>query len=351
MNEQLVAFLRTQWPDAESIEIEQFSILTGGYSQETYRFDARVRRGGTEEQVPLILRKDPPLVTDILKTSRRIEHDLLKALCEKTSIPVSLCYGVAEEGFSDTPAMVIQRVRGSGQVSELFNGGASAEHAEQVATQLCEKIAELHMTDPKVLDPHGRLNDPRNEGIDISSWDRYMETTFEYYIRGYDAGAFAPMPNVMDVYLTIRRNKPRPRQLCVVHGDFNPANFLYEGGELTAIIDWENAHIGDPREDLGWMKHMDLLSNTNVYGSVKEDGGFLGHYNRITGQDITEEEVEYFRLFGTANIAMGVLSAMKRRLERQHSELLHLYLMQPVMASAFLWAQMLGYPMPQPAGA
>jgi aminoglycoside phosphotransferase (APT) family kinase protein len=28
----------------------------------------------------------------------------------------------------------------------------------------------------------------------------------------------------------------------LVHGDFNPANFLYDNGRVTALIDWENAH-------------------------------------------------------------------------------------------------------------
>ena len=68
----------------------------------------------------------------------------------------------------------------------------------------------------------------------------------------------------LDLFLTLRRNKPRPLPLVLVHGDFNPANFLYEGGRVTALIDWENSRIGDPREDLGWMTTMDILSNTNV---------------------------------------------------------------------------------------
>ncbi|MCK9517636.1 MAG: phosphotransferase family protein [Dehalococcoidia bacterium] len=347
MHVQLTDFLRAQWPDAEEIMIEEFAVLAGGYSQETYRFDARVRRSGREERLPLILRKNPPLEADILPTSREQEHRILCAVKQHTTIPVSTSYCVAHDpAILGTPAMVIERVRGSGQVSDLFNGGPAATQAENVATQLCEKIAELHLADPKKIDPDGALADPRGVGIDVSSWDRYMESTFDYYIRGYDESDFSPLPNVLDTYLAIRRNKPRPLQLSVVHGDFNPANFLYEDGNLTALIDWENCHIGDPREDLGWMKHMDLLSNTNVFGSVKENGGFLGHYNKITGFNVTEEEVEYFRLFGAANIAIPVLGAVKKRVDRKHTELLHLYLMQPILVSAFAWAQMLGYPMP-----
>lgn len=351
MQEQLSAFLRRQWPDATEIAIEEFAVLTGGYSEETYRFDACIRRAGGEERIPLILRKDPPPASDILPTSRRQEHQLLCRIREHTPIPVSRSYFVEEDqGTFGACAMVIERVAGSGQVSDLFNGGPAAAQAEWVATQLCEMIAQLHLTDRAKIDPEGMLSDPRHVGIDVSSWDRYMETTFDYYIDGYESGAFAPMPNVLDAYFAIRRRKPRPLDLCVVHGDFNPANFLYRDGNLAAIIDWENAHIGDPREDLGWMKQMDLLSNTNVFGSVREDGGFLGHYNRITGFGVTEEELDYFRLFGTANIAIPVLSGMKRRLDGEHSELLHLYLLQPVLVSQLAWGQLLGYPMPGMGG-
>lgn len=38
----------------------------------------------------------------------------------------------------------------------------------------------------------------------------------------------------------------------IVHGDFGPQNTLFDGGVLTALIDWEFAHIGQPLEDLAW---------------------------------------------------------------------------------------------------
>lgn len=347
MHEQLRQFLKAQWPDAEHVAVEDFAIIAGGYSEETFRFDCRVRRGGGEEVIPMILRKDPPPAVNILPTSREQEHRLLQRVREHTRIPVSRSYFVAQERHTfGEPAMLIERMPGSGQVSELFHGGPCAHMAESVATDLCELIAELHLADHRALNADGALDDPRGAGIDTSSWDRYMETTFDYYINGYEAGAFVPLPNVMDVYLEMRRRKPRPLHLTVVHGDFNPSNFLYKDGKVTALIDWENTHIGDPREDLGWMKQMDLLSNTDIMGSVKVDGGFIGHYNRITGFDVTEEEVEYFRLFGTANIAIPVLSAVKRRCDKEAMELLTLYIIQPALVSTIAWAQMLGYPMP-----
>lgn len=37
----------------------------------------------------------------------------------------------------------------------------------------------------------------------------------------------------------------------LVHGDYRTGNFLEQGGRITAILDWELVHLGDPHEDLG----------------------------------------------------------------------------------------------------
>ena len=37
----------------------------------------------------------------------------------------------------------------------------------------------------------------------------------------------------------------------LLHGDYWPGNILWQNGELAAVIDWEDAAIGDPLADLG----------------------------------------------------------------------------------------------------
>lgn len=349
MEEQLRAYLARQWPDADEVEVCDFAVIAGGYSRETYRFDARVRRGQEWSTVECILRKDPPPASAILGSDRGVEHEVINAVRTHTEIPAPESYFVEMDTATfGTAAMVLARAPGSGEPSLLFNGGPQAHQAEAIATQLCEMIAALHTTDPKLLNPDGRVDDPRHENIDPSSWDSYMESTFEYYLRSYYDMAFDALPTFRDGFLELRRQRPRPLPVVVVHGDFNPANFLYQDGRVTALIDWENCHMGDPREDLGWLRLMDTLSNTNIFGSVTADGGFLGHYNRLTGFDVTEDEVNYFQLFMAGNIGIPVVSAVKRRIDRQHLELLHLYLTQPVLVSEFTLANLLQYPMALP---
>ena len=346
METRLVELLAQYFPDAEHIEVVGFEPIPGGYSRETFRFDAVVRTAGSEEAHALILRKDPPAAVALLQTSRAIEHDLIEALRMHTDIPVSRSLGHEPDPtrFGE-PAMVIQRMHGNSQTSDLFHDGPDTHQADDVMRHLCEVLVELHTADISTLDPHGVLADPRGVGVDASSWDAYIDTTIDYYVRSFPDIDYDPsVMSILDLFLTLRRNIPRPLPLVLVHGDFNPANFLYEGGKVTALIDWENARIGDPREDLGWMTTMDILSNTHVMAHPVDEGGFLAYYNKLTGFDVTQDEVDYFTLFGTANIAVPVQAAIKRRIDGQSTEFMHLYMAQAAGATVPNLLRLLDYP-------
>ena len=127
MQDQLRAYLARQWPDADEIEIDGFAVIAGGYSEETYRFDVHVHRGGQRQTHPMILRKDPPPAVNILPTSRQVEHELLLAVGCETRIPVARShFAEMDPATFGEPAMVMERVRGSGEPSALFNGGVNA---------------------------------------------------------------------------------------------------------------------------------------------------------------------------------------------------------------------------------
>jgi aminoglycoside phosphotransferase (APT) family kinase protein len=346
MEQRLAEFLRQHFLDADEIIIEELMPIAGGFSRETYRFDARVRWSHGDEVVPLILRMDPPAVVAILDSDREVEHALIEAVREHSTVPVSRSYGyVMDREVFGEPAMVLGRMHGNPNTSDLFNDGPDAHQVDDVIRHLCEVLVELHSTDISKLDPHGRLADPRKAGIDASSWQRYMETTYEYYLRGWNDLCYDPgQVFLLDLFLTLRRNQPRPLPLALVHGDFNPANFLYQDGKVTALIDWENSRIGDPREDLGWMVTMDVLSNTSVMSHPRDEGGFLAYYNKLTGLGITQDEVDYFTMFATANIAVPVTSAVRRRVLGEHHHFMHLYLFQSSLPAGPSLAAMLRYP-------
>ena len=50
----------------------------------------------------------------------------------------------------------------------------------------------------------------------------------------------------------LRANLPSPAPLTVLHGDLRIGNIMVDRGHLSAVLDWELAHLGDPHEDLAF---------------------------------------------------------------------------------------------------
>ncbi len=47
-----------------------------------------------------------------------------------------------------------------------------------------------------------------------------------------------------------RATIPSRNPIALLHGDYWPGNVLWRAGRLVAVIDWEDAHLGDPLADL-----------------------------------------------------------------------------------------------------
>jgi aminoglycoside phosphotransferase (APT) family kinase protein len=54
----------------------------------------------------------------------------------------------------------------------------------------------------------------------------------------------------LDAKLTARLRALAPEPGALIHLDYHPLNLLTDGREITAVLDWTNAAIGDPRADL-----------------------------------------------------------------------------------------------------
>lgn len=70
--------------------------------------------------------------------------------------------------------------------------------------------------------------------------------------------------------------------VVLLHGDFWPGNLLWRDGRLVAIIDWEDAAIGDPLADLGNTR-LELLWAFGADAMTQ----FTAHYRSLANLDFT----------------------------------------------------------------
>jgi prepilin-type processing-associated H-X9-DG protein len=97
----------------------------------------------------------------------------------------------------------------------------------------------------------------------------------------------------------LRRNIPEATgPVVIVQGDTGPGNFLYADGHVTAVLDWELAHWGDPMEDLGWLALRAVQEPFTVLADRLRD------YERHTGWTIDLDRVRYYRAFAELRVAI-----------------------------------------------
>ena len=83
----------------------------------------------------------------------------------------------------------------------------------------------------------------------------------------------------------------------LVQGDTGPGNFMYADGAVTAIVDWELAHFGDPMDDIAW------LSLRTVQDTFTDFAARLAEYEQLSGHRIDAERIWYYRLFAETRLA------------------------------------------------
>ena len=82
-----------------------------------------------------------------------------------------------------------------------------------------------------------------------------------------------------------------PTVLC--HGDVGPKNFMFDHGRITAIIDWENAHFGDPMDDLAWW----IFRGHEWLGVAGNLADQLARWSARSGLPLDPHRLIYYRTF------------------------------------------------------
>jgi aminoglycoside phosphotransferase (APT) family kinase protein len=198
---------------------------------------------------------------------------VLKAL-GATPLPVPRVVGVSEE----LAAVLLERVQGRSD----FPAVDHESEREPTARHLMELTGVLHCLDPERLSiPH--LEVP-STAQDCASWS-LLQSRNALRALGQAADPF------FDFALDwLEANIPSEvSRYSLVHSDMGPGNFLYSGGAVTGIIDWEVAHFGDPMEDLAAISVRDMATPV---GSLAQR---LREYEQSCGIPVDLERVHYYR--------------------------------------------------------
>jgi aminoglycoside phosphotransferase (APT) family kinase protein len=167
---------------------------------------------------------------------------------EAAGVPVAtILWAEADPSVLGAPFLVQPRLDG---VPAATLAGDRLDHGDTdpraALGELARVLAQLH-----AIDPAGFEGPPVPVSASFAMTER-IERLYAYWtVRHVDWS-----PTLECAFDRLRNAMPDlGRRLSVVHGDASLRNLLVtDTGDVLALLDWENAHIGCSWEDLGYVR-------------------------------------------------------------------------------------------------
>jgi aminoglycoside phosphotransferase (APT) family kinase protein len=301
----LEAFLARRLPHARSITVTDCVSLPGGYSRQMTRFTAHV----DGQPRTLVLRADANDGAAPIETDRVREWQLLEALTRQGGAPMPDALYADQDGRElGSKAIILDFVVGGPFLSKVRADDTEvAEHAWAV----CDLAADIQAVDTAAL-PAG-IERP-------TDWNSYLDGLIDLW-RRTEADLSESIPMLRYVGAWLGRNRPPEAPLTLVHGEFQPGNMMVGPTGLVAV-DWEFAHIGDPREDLGWATWVEAIQPPTLIG--RDPAAFCARYRERTG--LSEEivnplTVAYFSIVSAIKVFAGLLRTQQNYVDGTNTDL------------------------------
>ncbi|WP_038072306.1 phosphotransferase family protein [Thermus scotoductus] len=294
MKEALEAVLREVLGPGEVVDLRR---LPGGASKEAWAVDYRTG----EALHPLFLRRAGGGVIYSKTLSLAQEFRLLQvAWAHGVKVPEPLHYLPDLEGRE---AFLMRRLEGEAIGARVVRRPELAKAREALPQAMAEELAKIHALPPEEV--------PFLQPPSLPPWRAALEEAY----RDLDALG-EPHPALEWGLRWLLDHPPRDLPPVVVHGDFRVGNLLVDGEGLVAVLDWEFAHLGDPRADLAWplVRAWRFGEDGKRLGGVGEVGPFLERYNALTGRDIAQEELFWWEVLGNVRWGLGALKQARRHL-------------------------------------
>jgi aminoglycoside phosphotransferase (APT) family kinase protein len=321
VHDRLRAFLAGQ-PDGGGGEITGLRRAGAGRSRDNWLFDLatersdeagdergdeRSQRGGPHRE-ELILRSDP--AGGLVHTDRRLEFAVLVAL-EKSGLPTPVPRWLDADGSGfGRPSLIMRRLPGDCDYRILADNGRTLAERRTLAEGFCDLLARVHQVDWQALGLGEVLHDP-GPGAAAHELDRWES------ILRHDQ--LEPLPELDFAISVLRESAPRSTGTVLVHADFKPGNLLLDGDRVTALLDWELAHLGDPLEDLGWVTQP-LRAGEHAVPGAWSAADLVAHYVQATGSEVDPRNLAWWVTFSTFKTAVMQVSGLRSFLEGRSDE-------------------------------
>ena len=165
---------------------------------------------------------------------------------EAHGLPVPHAYGLCDEPY----ALVMDRLSGLVDLA-----GASDAERDEVLEEYLELLARIYAIPLDAAAAAG-FAVPADSATTELAFIRRMEDLYDRDTAGHPA-------DPVEVFLRrwLRDHVPEGRRDAARFITYDSFQFMFEGGHITGLLDFEHAHVGDPMMDLAALRIRDTLKS------------------------------------------------------------------------------------------
>jgi len=269
--------------------------LSAGASQETYRITivadgirsvlAMRRAAGGVSEKPDDTRPGLPVEAELMRVAKA------------AGVPEPTIIEVLDPADGLGLGFIMEWLDGETLGSRILRSDELAQIRPKLAFQCGEILAKIHAIDPHETGLVEHLTVVPTEDFVRRMWEQYHEFA-------------SPQPMIDFTARWLLDHLPPDDEPQLVHNDFRNGNFMVTPDGISAVLDWEVAHLGDPIRDLGW-----ICTNSWRFGrrdlpvgGFGERGDLLDGYESVSGIRVSEEHVHFWEVFGSFWWAIGCIN-------------------------------------------
>ena len=273
------------------VQVEAFVRLTGGLSWITGIFTVRIDNRHPFDGRQLVVKVGPPRGL-MAPYSTAPQASALKIFAGSITVRVpELLWSSDDLDILGAPFLITSKVDGA-ELNPFLPGCGIEDPGAllSVGAQFADALGEIHAADFDTVE-----GGPAGSGVATASGAEQADAWYQRYQMWADK----PYPVIEFAASWLRRNSPVLSRTVVVHGDYRVGNFLVRGGQVTAILDWEMMHFGDPHEDLSWV----MLPELGLKSLISHED-FIERYQARSGMRVLPESMRYYRIFTYYKLAL-----------------------------------------------
>jgi aminoglycoside phosphotransferase (APT) family kinase protein len=310
---------RRRIPGATDTRIANWRAAERGLSTETYLFDLQQDGGDGPTILKQLVFRRPPDISLYPDYDLTRQVMVMNRLRDTPIIVPTVCWLDRDGKDLGTPYYVMEQLPTIGTASDFpsyhsqgLYFDATPERRATMWWGCVQAIADVHALDwrslrlEKLLMPH-RGAQP-------------LEQVIEYCGELLTWGApGSRRQELVDAVAWLRENMYEPEHLVLCWGDSRLSNILYGPDyEVTAVLDWEIAYIGDHEADLAWLLFVDWACS-EYEGVPRLDGTpgreeTVARYEQMSGRVV--RNLRYNEVLAAVELGIPV-SRLEARLRNQ----------------------------------